>query len=385
MEENNQGFVGRVNELVQEFYANIKTYYDGSGFNSSYGDKYSNIYSTLIKVKGPDIVKASNLENYLNEWDRPGTYGGFVRSISINPAKPMDPPSFEDGSTPNNMGIFKSDIDVTYHPLRIKSEFAATTFQDQLKDAFMNEGELASLIVGVLQSIASGTNDTMFRAYKDLIYKFFKELGSLTGTPLLNTEIPADVNSTESAKEAVNAIRNASTSLMFSSSKFNSRGYLHAVPQERQRLYIKHTLANSIVDCLKLGNYTATADYANIARNLSGFLGIPVRMLDDLGGSQPYDASNNQLYPIFTESGAVSGAFAATAGGTTAVAVDQWKAPNDYSVRALLTEDDFGNVFNQKDGLNTQFYPRGGGYTNTFRYVDRLCAVKPQCHTIFFQ
>jgi hypothetical protein len=385
MADNYQGFTGKLNEIVQDYFANFQTYYDATGFNADYSDKYNHIFANLIKTKGPDMIKASNIENYLSEWERPGGYGGFVRSLAVNPALPIDPPSFADGTIPNNSGIFKSDVDVTYHPLRIISEFPATTWTSALIDSFNNEGELTSLITGILNSIATGCNSTMYRTYKELIYKFYNAIPTATRTALTDTTIPATITSEADAKTAVAAIRNWSSLMLYDRRDLNVRGFEHLVVPERQRLYITYSLANQIVDNLKLANFTFTPDYANIAGNLSQYLGIPVRMLDDLGGKLPYDASDNALFPIFNANGAVTGTFAATKGGTTAVPVAKWVADPTYKVRALLTEDDFGNVFIQVDRLNTQFYPRGGGYTNTFRYTDRIGAVKPQSNTIFFQ
>lgn len=125
-------------------------------------------------------------------------------------------------------------------------------------------------------------------------------------------------------------------------------------------------------------------NYSDVAGSLSQFLGLPVKILDDFGGLIPFDAEGNQLYPIFDADGAVTGTYAATAGGTTGVDVASWKQPANYNIRALLTEDDFGNVFPVNDNITTDSFILGGGYTNTARYVERLCVAKPQSNTIFF-
>ncbi|MCL2517608.1 MAG: hypothetical protein FWF15_03495 [Oscillospiraceae bacterium] len=99
----------------------------------------------------------------------------------------------------------------------------------------------------------------------------------------------------------------------------------------------------------------------------------------------PFDVTNDQLYPIFDSDGAVTGTYAATAGGTTAVDVASWKIPTNYNFRAILTEDDFGNVFPINDSIQTANFILGGGYTNTARYTERLCVAKPSSNTIFFK
>lgn len=379
---NFQGFVGNLNELVQDYFSTTDLVYDPVAF-SSYSDKYSYIYSSLIKTKGPDMIKLANLQNYLSEWDRPYSYGGFIRSVSIGQVRPIDPPTFANGSVPNNGQIHKAAVNATYHPFKIRTQFVVTQFANQLKEAMSVPEEIGLYLAAVLQSLTDGVNDTLYRLYKDLFYKYYTGLSSEMKTQLTNSTIPA-VDSKENAIKAINILRNFKTQFMFGNDKFNSVGFAHVVSPERQRLYIVDTFANALVDYLKLDHYMGDVDYSDIAGSLSKFLGIPVKILDDFGGLLPYDASNNMLYPIFDSDGAVTGTYAATDGGSAAVTVDHWGNPTGYSFRAILTEDDFGNVFPVNDNLLTASFILGGGYTNTARYTERLCVAKPQSNTVFF-
>lgn len=379
---NFQGFVGNLNELVQDYFSTTDLVYDPVAF-SSYSDKYSYIYSSLIKTKGPDMIKLANLQNYLSEWDRPYSYGGFIRSVSIGQVRPIDPPTFANGSVPNNGQIHKAAVNATYHPFKIRTQFVVTQFANQLKEAMSVPEEIGLYLAAVLQSLTDGVNDTLYRLYKDLFYKYYTGLASEMKTQLTNSTIPA-VDSKENAIKAINILRNFKTQFMFGNDKFNSVGFAHVVSPERQRLYIVDTFANALVDYLKLDHYMGDVDYSDIAGSLSKFLGIPVKILDDFGGLLPYDASNNQLFPIFDSDGAVTGTYAATDGGSSAVTVDHWGNPSGYSFRAILTEDDFGNVFPVNDNLLTASFILGGGYTNTARYTERLCVAKPQSNTVFF-
>lgn len=379
---NFQGFVGNLNELVQDYFSTTDLVYDPVAF-ASYSDKYSYIYSSLIKTKGPDMIKLANLQNYLSEWDRPYSYGGFIRSVSIGQVRPIDPPTFANGSVPNNGQIHKAAVNATYHPFKIRTQFVVTQFANQLKEAMSVPEEIGLYLAAVLQSLTDGVNDTLYRLYKDLFYKYYTGLSSEMKTQLTNTTIPA-VDSKENAIKAINILRNFKTQFMFGNDKFNSVSFAHVVSPERQRLYIVDTFANALVDYLKLDHYMGDVDYSDIAGSLSKFLGIPVKILDDFGGLLPYDASNNMLYPIFDSDGAVTGTYAATDGGSAAVTVDHWGNPTGYSFRAILTEDDFGNVFPVNDNLLTASFILGGGYTNTARYTERLCVAKPQSNTVFF-
>ncbi len=67
MADNYQGFVGNLNELVQEYFSTTQLSYDPAGW-SGYNDKWSYIYASLIKTKGPDMIKLSNLQNYLSKY-----------------------------------------------------------------------------------------------------------------------------------------------------------------------------------------------------------------------------------------------------------------------------------------------------------------------------
>lgn len=379
---NFQGFVGNLNELVQDYFSTTDLVYDPVAF-ASYSDKYSYIYSSLIKTKGPDMIKLANLQNYLSEWDRPYSYGGFIRSVSIGQVRPIDPPTFANGSVPNNGQIHKAAVNATYHPFKIRTQFVVTQFANQLKEAMSVPEEIGLYLAAVLQSLTDGVNDTLYRLYKDLFYKYYTGLSSEMKAQLTNSTIPA-VDSKENAIKAINILRNFKTQFMFGNDKFNSVSFAHVVSPERQRLYIVDTFANALVDYLKLDHYMGDVDYSDIAGSLSKFLGIPVKILDDFGGLLPYDASNNMLYPIFDSDGAVTGTYAATDGGSAAVTVDHWGNPTGYSFRAILTEDDFGNVFPVNDNLLTASFILGGGYTNTARYTERLCVAKPQSNTVFF-
>lgn len=385
---NYQGFVGDLNELVQDFFTNNKLVYDPTSY-AGYSDKWSYIYSSLIKTKGPDMVKIANLQNYLSEWDRPYSYGGFIRSVSIGKVRPIDPPSFANGSEPSNGQIRKADINATYHPFKIRVQFMVTQFADQLKDAMSVPEEIGLYLAAVLQALSDGANDTLYRLYKNLIYKYYTDLDSTMKTALTDDSLPASIETKDDAIEAINTIRNYKTKYMFGKDDYNSVNFAHTVPPERQRLYLVDTFANALVDYLKLDHYMGDVNYADVAGSLSQFLGIPVKILDDLGGLIPFSrdsgSGSSPLYPIFDADGAVTGTYAATAGDTTPVEVDHWGYPTDYNFRALLTEDDFGNVFPVNDNIQTATFILGGGYTNTARYIERLCVAKPQSNTMFFK
>lgn len=384
MPSNYQGFVGNLNELVQDYFTNTQLSYDPAAF-AGYTDKWSYIYSSLIKTKGPDMIKLANLQNYLSEWDRPYSYGGFIRSVAIGQVRPIDPPSFSNGTVPNNGQIRKADVNATYHPFKIRTQFMVTQFADQLKDAMSVPEEIGLYLAAVMQSLNDGSNDTLYRLYKNLIYKYYMELSSSMRTQLTDNTLPGSIEVKEDAIAAINTIRNYKTKFMFGKDEFNSEMFAHTVSPDRQRLYLVDTFANALVDFLKLDHFMGDVNYADIAGSISQFLGIPVKILDDFGGMIPYDASDNQLYPIFDADGAITGTYAATANGSTSVDVAGWKPSAGYGFRAMLTEDDFGNVFALNDSILTAPFILGGGYTNTARYTERLCVAKPQSNTIFFK
>lgn len=381
------GFVGNLNELVQDYFSTMSLSYDPASF-ASYTDKYSYIYAQLIKTKGPDMIKLANLQNYLSEWDRPYSYGGFIRSVSIGQVRPIDPPTFANGTIPNNGAIHKANVNATYHPFKIRTQFMVTQFADQLKDAMSVPEEIGLYLAAVLQSLTDGVNDTLYRLYKNIFYKYYTGLTQAQKTQLTDATVPA-VDSKDDAIQAINILRNYKTNFLFGKDEYNSAGFAHTVSPERQRLYIIASFANALVDYLKLDHYMGDVDYSDIAGSLSAFLSIPVKILDDFGGLIPYSAAAEstpeaQLYPIFDTDGAVTGTYAATEGGTTVVPVASWHTPSGYNFRAILTEDDFGNVFPVNDNILTQSFILGGGYTNTARYTERLCVAKPQSNTIFF-
>ncbi|MCL2517607.1 MAG: hypothetical protein FWF15_03490 [Oscillospiraceae bacterium] len=266
---NFQGFVGNLNELVQDYFSTAQLSYDPAGWGSN-TDKWSYIYSSLIKTKGPDMMKLGNLQNYLSEWDRPYSYGGFIRSVTIGPVRPFDPPTFNHGSSPDNGQIRKADVNATYHPFKVRSQFMVTQFADQLKDAMSVPEEIGLYLAGVLQSLNDGVNDTLYRMYKNIIHKYYTDLSSAQQTALTDSTLPA-ITGKDEAIVAINAIRNYKTQFMFGSDKYNSLNFAHTVAPERQRLYLIDTFANALVDFLQLDHYMGDVVYSDIAGSLSQF------------------------------------------------------------------------------------------------------------------
>ena len=201
---NFNGFVGDLNELVQDYFSDTALTYDAAAF-ANYTDKYSYIYANLIKTKGPDMIKLANLQNYLSEWDRPYSYGGFIRSVSIGQVRPIDPPSFNNGSVPNNGQIHKANVNATYHPFKIRTQFVVTQFADQLKEAMSVPEEIGLYLAAVLQSLTDGVNDTLYRLYKDIFYKYYIGLGEGLKSQLADSTIPV-VDSKDAAIAAINSV-----------------------------------------------------------------------------------------------------------------------------------------------------------------------------------
>jgi hypothetical protein len=112
----NLGMIGNLNEMVQDYFSTFDFNYLAENFDD-YTDKASYIYNNLLKTKGPDLVKLSNLQNYLSDWERPFSYGGFLRSIGVAPVRPIDSPIFTNGSAPDPFLVRKPDLNVSLHQL----------------------------------------------------------------------------------------------------------------------------------------------------------------------------------------------------------------------------------------------------------------------------
>lgn len=243
-------------------------------------------------------------------------------------------------------------------------------------------------LVGILNSLGSGVNDTMYRLYKEIFNKYFTDLDGATQTKL-SRQLPASITNKDDATQAINAIRNEITGMIYGTDKYNSASFYHsAVPQELV-LYIRDSYANKLTDYIKLDHYTGEEiPYSNSAFGLSQFLGIPVRLLDDFGGLAPWatiTATKTYLVPIFDAEGSITGTYAAPGAPTVPVAVEGWDENVAQPVKAVLAEQDFGNVFIQNDKIGSIVNPRGGGYQNTFRFRESLLVAKPQSNTIYFR
>lgn len=377
--------IALLNEMVQDYFTNAaaKLNLTAAEWGASDANKYSYIYADLMRTKGPDMLKLPNLENFLSEWDRPYSYGSWYQTIGLGIVKPMDPASFVNGTIPNNGIINIPDIKVAVHPFEVRSEFILTQPDVQLKGAMSTPSEMAVFLAAMLTSLQSGVNSSLYRIYKEVFYKYYMELSAANKTALTSTELP-DIVDKDTAITAIDTLRNYKTTWMFGGDAYNSMGYAHAVAPENQIIYIEHSYANAMIDHLKLDHYMGDVNYSDVAGSMSQFLGVPIKMLDNFGGAAPFDATDAALYPIFTPDGAVTGTYAATAGGTTPVDVATWKFPDDYAVKAVMTENDFGNVFATNDVINTDHYPHSGGYTNTHRYYERTLVANPMSNTIYF-
>lgn len=389
---NLNGFIGNLNKIVQDYFADFMNTYDVNAFRN-YTDDVNNVYGQLIKTKGPDIIKVSNLYNYLSEWERGFAFGGYIRALGIGAARPIDPPAFAQGSSPDNGIIMKPDISASYHPLRARMEFGHTSFNVQLRDAFNNPEELGAMLAGTMGFIGNGANRSLFRLYKELFHKFYGELSTANKTKLTSNELPATITSKEDAIKAVNTIRGYVNEYLFGEPAYSAQGLEHMVPKDRMRLYLDSDYASAIVDYLKLDHYMHdNPEYSNTAGNISLYLGVPTRILNDFGGILAYGAETTPgdpttaplLYPIYDVEGAVTGTYSDSRGGTNVVDVASWRPDTTYNIKAVLTEDDFGNVFTDADELHSIALPRGGGYINTFRYIDKLLVANPHSNTIYF-
>lgn len=378
--------IGNLNEIVQEYFtagALEKLNLTPAEWGASDANKYSYIYADLMRTKGPDMIKLPNLMNFLAEWDRPYSYGSWYQTIGLGITRPMDPTSFVNGTIPNNGIINLPDIKVAVHPLYSRSEFILTTPDVQLKGSMSTPAEMSVFLAQLLTSLQSGVNTSHFRLYKELFYKFYTELSTANQTALTDTSLP-DVVDKDTAIEATNIFRNYKTNFMFGGDIYNAMNHEHSVLPEDMKLYISHLYANAIVDHLKLDHYMGDVNYSDIAGSLSQFLGLPIKLMPDFGGGAPYDATDAPLYDVFTADGAVTGVYTATKGSSTPATVATWKLPDDYQPKAMLTENDFGNVFPTNDVINIAHYPHSGGYTNTHRYSERTLVANPMSNTIYF-
>jgi len=383
--DTSMNFTQELNKMVQDVFSQSTPWIQNS---STFPQKYSYIFSQLVQTKAPDLIKIAELNNYLSFWNRPISFGGWVRNIGIGIAKPMDSASLADGTAPNAFTIKKPDVSATYHDTRVRLQYGVTLFENQLKEAFGEIQEFGAFLASVLGSINNGVNDSLYKEYKQVFYRYYTSELTAAQRTALTVSLPATVNTTALAQTAIDQIRNAMTDMYYGRSQYNAMNFYHAASPQTLILYITTELANALVDYIRLDHFDMAAmqgvSLADIPTALSTFLGIKVVLLDDLGGLIPYDSSNAQLYPIYDSQGATTGTYAATPGGTTAVTVDHWAVDSNYPVRAVLAEADFGNIFTSVDQLGTIYNPLAGGYTNMFRFIDQLVVAKPSANTIYF-
>jgi hypothetical protein len=380
--------ISNLNELVQDAFSNYNFSYDAASLVSGYNDKYSYVYSNLLKVKGPDIVKLANLTNPLSFWNREFSYGGFIRSLGVGYSKPVNPPSFDNSASPDQYRIYKPDVYAQYHPLKVRMEHPVTITEIQLKEAFSNPNEIGMFLAGVLQALGNGVNTSMYRISKGMFAKYYNELTAALKTQLTKTLPQLSSTSTKDDCAAwINIVRQAVLDQKYARDQYNAVGFTHSVQPAELVLYVTDKTASIVVDKLQLVNYVGIElIFTDPAAALSNFLGIPIVLVDDFGQVPQgvADSTVIPLYPIYSEDGAVTGTYTATEGSSTEyTGVITWVADPTASFQAILAEKDWMNIFIQNQNILDTVNVRGGGYHNSWHYLEGLLVPNTMSNTIF--
>lgn len=310
------------------------------------------------------LIRNNAVENRLDKYVY-GTmeFGDAIEELAVQVAKGEDYIMPANGRSIDAWRRNDPEVKALYHRVNSKKKYLVTTFPEQVKRAFINEGGISSLFGEISRSLINGANIDDWLSMKE-IFNFY--INDTTKLPRKETQtINVDpVYDEASGKKFIKAVKNTFSAMTFPTGCYNQQGIIRTSTPSEMTLFIRASLANIIdVDVLASAFNRDDLDFTPS----SGGSRVKIEYMDDFGGVYPVDASGNRLYPIYNEYGGVTGQYAATEGGTSPVAVDRYVDPN-AGVLAVLADDRFLLITRQTQRIETIWNP-SGLYLNEFYHL----------------
>lgn len=286
-------------------------------------------------------------------------YGDAVEEIGVNVIKGEDYNFGTDGSSVDPFRIKNPDVKAIYHKVNSKRMYVVTIYPDRAKRAFLNEGGLQGLLNMIVSQLTKAASLDDYISTKNIMNEFINNpVVALNSNQKVTV---TDVTDEASGKEFVNNVKNVVSDMTFPTSLYNQMGIVKMVEPSDLTIFVRKSLLN-FIDVNVLSSAFHKDDLNFTPGGEPGK--IRVVALDDFGGLTPYSATSAQLYPQYdTTTGATTGKYTATEGGTDVTAVASWKDPNE-KVLAIIAENNFFMITRQLERADSIWNPRGLYWNN---------------------
>lgn len=286
-------------------------------------------------------------------------FGDAIQELMTNVVKSEDYDPGQEGGSINPFRISNPEVKALYHRINSKRKYRITIYPDRAKTAFMQDGGLQTLLQEIVTKLVQSAELDDWLSMKEVFNTFINKDDPLPKKPNQIATITA-VTDEASGKAFIKQVKNIITDMSFPRNNYNQMGIEKMVRSEYLIMFIRKEIANLLpVDVLSSAFNRDDLNFSG-----AGETPIQIEIMDDFGGIYPADASGNRLYPIYNQYGMTTGTYAATAGGTEAVAVANWVDPNK-GVAGIICERKFPLITRQLERMEVIWNPEGL-YTNTF-------------------
>lgn len=360
-----------------------------------------NIINEFLELSirvGLTMVESSKAKNPLADiglvqvYDMP--LGGISQRIAVSSVKPVSPrfKGLEDyskgGNSVDMYTIRKSEQNQRFFTMNFDFQSYITIQDYQLKECFINENGVGSLVAGIMEGLRNGYT---IQEYENTIECLSKAMNSTTH-PLQDTQI-VNVDSWGSGTggaiasadvlSLIKNIKDISTAMDVTpqTSAFNAANYATLVEKDQLILLMRAGIKTEMELKVELGAFNPD--------RIS--LPFEVKEVENFGGLIPQDANNYDLQPVYDKEGEVRGYIAkanvvingpcfwdaanhrwlvnVTTGGATADTTfpaepDHWYDPNEDVLAVLIQK---GAIFETSQNpyvVRPTPYNAAGLYTN---------------------
>jgi len=326
--------------------------------SSDFTADFNEWLTAAINRIGLVLIRDNNIRNRLSRFVY-GTmeFGDAIEELMVDIIKGEDYQPGTEGNSIDPFRITNPDVKAIYHKVNSRRKYRITTYPDRAKKAFLSEGGLQRLISQMVSQLFQAGELDDWLCTKEIFNDYLN--GTEYPVPADSILEVSDITSEQTAKDFVEAVKNAVTSMTFPTSAYNYMGITKMVNPSDLTIFIRADLLNYI-DVNVLSSAFNRSDLNFTPNDSQGFMKMVA--MDDFGGKYAVDASNNKLYPVYNTYGKQIG-YSATEGGTTLVTPSKFIDPND-DVIAIIAEDQFLLITRQLERAESIWNPEGLYWNN---------------------
>lgn len=353
-------FQSRIPKMDKQNMAQIGMLITASEFQAEFNEWLNQAVNRIGLV----LIRENVIENRLQKFIY-GTmeFGDAIEELAVQVIKAEDYDMGIQNGSVDPFRISNPDVKALYHRVNSKKKYRVTTYPEQVKRAFLNEGGISRLFMSITQQLINGARVDDWLSMKEIFNVY---LNDKTKLPIKDTQLVSvnPVIDETTGKQFISLVKNTFSNMMFPSGCFNQMGIIRQSYPDDMVLFIRADLANFIdVEVLASAFNRDDLDFTPS----SGGRRVQIEIVDDFGGVYPEDANGNRLFPIYNQFGGTTGTYSSTEGGTTVVEVDHWVDPNE-GVYAILADRYFLLITRQLERMETIWNPEGL-YWNEFYHL----------------